>query len=218
MTAAPLFLALAIARRELAAETPLAIHARMAPKLTDREGISSDEGGLGPPFTAAFHRLLADHPEFVMRASLRHVADWCAARHRTHIREFGPPLCAEMTDLAVRDMLEPSSIANLFGVREPFVRDILTGALSEAAAFRRNERERLNAVEVNEQARVKARHAETVEDRLSAEHDVALQERMWRVLRAKYDRIAPWEDELARRREKHKILRCEACPLLAEAA
>jgi hypothetical protein len=218
MTATPLYIMLIRARRELAAETPLAIHAHHAPKLTDREGISSDEGGLGPPFTAAFHRLLAEHPEFVMRASLRHVAEWCAGRHRTHIREFGPPLCAEMTDLAVRDMLEPSSIAALFGVREPFVRDILTGALSEAAAWRRNERERLNAVEVNEQARVKARHAETIEERLSAEHDLAHQERVWSVYRAKYDRIAPWEVELAKRREKHKALKCPGCPLLAEAA
>jgi hypothetical protein len=217
MTAAPLFLALRIARAELAAETPLAIHAHHAPKLTDREGISSDEGGLGPPFTAAFHRLLAEHPEYVMRASLRHVADWCAARHRTHIREFGQPLCSEMTDLAVRDMLEPSSIAALFGVREPFVRDILTGALSEAASWRRNERERLNAMERTEQERVTARHSETIEDRLSAEHDVAHQERVWATYRAKYERIAPWEVELARRREKHKAL-CPGCPLLAEAA
>jgi hypothetical protein len=122
-----------------------------------------------------------------------------------------------MTDLAVRDMLEPSSIAALFGVREPFVRDILTGALSEAASWRRNERERLNAMERTEQERVTARHSETIEDRLSAEHDVAHQERVWATYRAKYERIAPWEVELARRREKHKAL-CPGCPLLAEAA
>jgi hypothetical protein len=221
MTASPLYLMIRAARAELAAESPVALHTHHAPKLLDADGTTShypDEGGIGLPFTAQFHRLLADAPEFVMRASLRHIADWCSQRHVTHTREHGAPLCAEMADLAVRSWFEPDAIAALFGVRPPLVRDILSGALSEAAAWRDNERKRINAVEVNEQERVRARHSETIEDRLSAEHDLAHQERAWLAYRRKYDRIPPWDEELARRREKHKILKCPGCPLLAEAA
>ena len=76
----PLARLIAEARAELRAETPVRIHTGHAPKLVDADGVTShypDEGGVGLPFTAQMHRLLALRerftPEFLMRESLLEV-------------------------------------------------------------------------------------------------------------------------------------------------
>jgi hypothetical protein len=141
MTAPPLVILLAAARHELDAETPGRLHTSHAPKLTDADGAvshDSDEGGIGLPFTGAFHRLLSirERPrqtEYLMRGSLDEVADWCLREHPTH----DDALCGRIIVRAVRWEWTTVEISLLVAYPEPQVRSMLIGALGHAADWRR---------------------------------------------------------------------------------
>jgi len=140
MTAPPLVILLASARDELAAETPIRIHTSHAPKLTDADGSAThdtDEGGVGLPFTGAFHRILSirERPrqtEYLMRGSLLEVADWCLRQHPTHEEA----LCGRIVMKAVRSGWDTLDIAYLVAYPEPVVRSMLINALQHAAGWR----------------------------------------------------------------------------------
>lgn len=138
MTAPPLVVLLAAARAELDAETPLHIHTGHASKSIDADDqIEVDEGGIGLPFTEKFWRLLnmRYHPrqtEYLMRASLNEVTDWCLRQHPTH--EDG--LCGRIVVLAVRWTWGTEQISYHVLYPEPVVRSILIGGLQHAAGWR----------------------------------------------------------------------------------
>ena len=133
-------------RMELRDEVPLKMTQHATPVLRDWEGIPDskdpDEGGVGPPFTAAFHRYLSGPDSWgtsrLAMLSIIEVSDWCAARHPVHRRPmFTRTLCAQLTFEAaylgqeLRDLwwlhpdLSPSQIAGM-----------LEAALSHAAEWR----------------------------------------------------------------------------------
>jgi len=219
LTAPPLVVMIAAARSELRAETPLRLHAEHAPKLLDADGVAThypDEGGIGLPFTAGFHRLLAlrerFQQEYLMRESLLEVSNWCHGQHVTHRREAQPtPVCAWLLELAIRLGQDPPHIAWMTGSPEAPIRDLLAQALTYAANWRESERQRLQ-VEINAYA------GETITERLRREHDLRHEQRTWELLRVKYPAMAAWELELDRRRAEHERLSCENCVLLPRAA
>ena len=199
------------ARAELRAETPVQIHTHHAPKLLDADGVTthdSDEGGIGLPFTAQFHRLLALRerfsPDFLMRESLLEVQDWCRAKHPEHEIPDAKPLCAVIVYAVVVGGLEPDHYATVNRWRPEVVNGLLLAALKHADAWRIEQRARAGFIEDQQ--------SETVAERLRREHDVAHEERAWRLTRAKY-RLPEWEHELAERRAEHQRLGCASCPL-----
>jgi hypothetical protein len=224
MTAPPLYILIRTARAELAAETPIQVHTHHAPKLLDADGVTThypDEGGIGLPFTAQMHRLLSmgegPRGEFLMRASLIEANDWCGQRHTPHHDLPAWNLCGWLVDLAIRHHMDPPELAHHVYLPEPTVRSLLVGALTHAADWRASERRRLDAVVDLAEDRQTAREKQSVGDRLRAEH-AEDQSIVWNRLRTKYSSMAPWSVELERRRRRHKELRCEGCPLLADAA
>lgn len=141
MTAPPLIVLLAAARAELEAETPMHIHTSHASKTEDADGhVDADEGGIGLPFTEEFHRLLAmrsqpRQTEYLMRASLNEVTDWCRIQHPNHDAD-GVYLCGEVISLAVRWSWGTEQISYHVLYPEPVVRSILIGGLQHAANWR----------------------------------------------------------------------------------
>lgn len=230
MTAPPLHIILDRARQEvvkaraaLEAETPTVLHTHHAPKLTEADDAITkypDEGGIGLPFTAALHRVLAyterqnekPHPETIARwAYSVEMVNRCESIHPEHKRpDGGKPLCAQLVYMAVWCNMDPDEIAGATGRDLAKIRTLLIGALEHAAAWRQAQYEASGPLE--------SVHAnETLEDRLRREHDLPHEERVWELHRQKYD-LADWPDELAERRQRHKHLRCGNCPLLEEAA
>jgi hypothetical protein len=226
VTAPPLHILLTDARAALDAETPTALHTHHAPKLVDADGATShypDEGGVGLPFTAAFHRLLAygerpRQPDTAVRYSLsREVVDYCSSTHPEHVPpDGGKPLCAQLVYLAVwvhdefGDNLSPDSISAITGRPPAQIRTLLIGALTHAAQWRA-------ALYGSSGPLESASANESLGARLLREHDLVHEERTWRLHQRKYD-LPEWPDELADRKARHRVLRCEQCPLLEEAA
>lgn len=139
MTAPPLNIMLAAARAELFDETPTRLHTDHISTLLDADGSvtkDTDVGGVGLPFTAEFHSLLAlrerYRPQYPMRNSMSEVTDWCLRQHPTH--EDG--LCGRVLVLAVRWAWGTDQISGLVLYPEPVVRSILIGALRHAADWR----------------------------------------------------------------------------------
>lgn len=136
---------ISVARAELQAETPVRLHTSHAPKLTDADGSAThdtDEGGVGLPFTGAFHRLLSirERPrqtEYLMRGSFDAVGDWCLKDHPNHdLTGLRLPVCKVILLCAVRSGLDTHRIALLMALPEPEVRSILIRTLQYAAQWR----------------------------------------------------------------------------------
>lgn len=226
MTAGPLSLMILKARHSLERETPLELSSHHVPKLIDADGAVSkypDEGGIGLPNSAALWRLLSygerpRQPDTATRYALSYeVMNYCRTQHPEHIPpDGGKPLCAQLVYLAVwhkdpfGDALSPDSIAELTHQNPARVRTLLIGALTHAASWR--------AALYDSSGPLESRTAgESLGARLLREHDLEHEARTWELHRRKYD-LPEWPDELADRRQRHKTLRCEACPLLEEAA
>ena len=203
---------IAEARAELRAETPLQLHTRHAPKLTDADGVTShypDEGGIGLPLTAQMHRLLALRerfsPDFLLRESMLEVQDWCRAKHPEHdFPTVAKPLCAQLVYAVVIGGVDPDRLSAIRRWRPEVVNGLLLAALRYADEWRIDQRARAGFIE-NQQA-------ETVTERLRREHDVVHEERAWALTRAKYQ-LPEWASELDQRRAEHKRLGCASCPL-----
>lgn len=133
-------------RLELHAEAPTAMHTHAAPVLRDSDGLMDtrypDEGGIGMPMTAAFHRFLG-HPDHwglsrLGMLSILEVSDWCSAAHPSHRRPlFTRSLCSQLTyeatylhqDVADLAWLHPElELAQIVGM--------LTAALRHAEDWR----------------------------------------------------------------------------------
>lgn len=92
-------------RMVLRSEAPTQLHTHAAPVLRDHEGIAereTDEGGIGPPFTAGWHRYLSGPDAWgVTRLgmlSIIAVSDWCAGAHPHHRRAmFERTVCGQLT-------------------------------------------------------------------------------------------------------------------------
>lgn len=92
-------------RMVLSAETPSAINQHAAPVLRDWDGTIDrkypDEGGVGMPMTAAFHRFL-EGPDFwglsrLGMLSIIEVSERCASRHPPHRRPmFTRTACGQL--------------------------------------------------------------------------------------------------------------------------
>ncbi len=88
----------------LHSEAPSQINTHAAPVLRDFEGIperQTDEGGIGLPFTASFHRYLAgpDHWGLTRLGmlSIIEVSEACASKHPVHRRPmFTRTVCAQL--------------------------------------------------------------------------------------------------------------------------
>ena len=206
------------ARAEYEAETPLRIHTSHSPKLIDADGVQSkypDEGGIGLPFTAEIHRLLAlrerSGSDFLMRRSIDEVGDWCRSKHPEHVSPAtNAALCQALTWMAVVGEVDPPMLARVTVRPEASVRSLLGGALVDAAEWRHYQRERTAAIE-------STAANETVSERLRREHDVDHEQRTWDQLRAKYGLMVTWERESERRADEHRRLGCEGCALAVAA-
>lgn len=92
-------------RMLLRSEIPMQLHTHAAPVLRDFEGIperETDEGGIGPPFTASWHRYLAgpDHWGVTRLGmlSIIEVSEACASKHPPHRRPmFTRTVCGQLT-------------------------------------------------------------------------------------------------------------------------
>lgn len=93
-------------RMLLRSEVPMKLTQHATPVLRDWEGIPDnkdpDEGGVGPPLTAALHRYLAGPDAWgttrLGMLSIIEVSDWCASRHPPHRRPmFTRTLCGQLT-------------------------------------------------------------------------------------------------------------------------
>ncbi len=131
-------------RDELRAETPMRITARAVPVLRDSDGIptgkDADEGGLGPPLTAAMWRHIG-HPDSwgtsrLGMSSILEISEACAARHPTHRRPmFTRALCAQLA-FEVGYMGHPvDDVAWLHDMSRDQV-GLLSWALNHAAQWR----------------------------------------------------------------------------------
>jgi hypothetical protein len=140
-------------RDELRAETPMRVTARAVPVLRDHEGIptkkDADEGGLGPPLTAAMWRYLGG-PDYwgtsrMGMSSIIEVSEYCAPRHPTHRRAmFERTVCGQLAFEAGRLNQDLEDLAWLH--REPTpgmpalskeqIEGLLTAALRHAETWR----------------------------------------------------------------------------------
>jgi len=217
MTAPALSLLIAVAQAELRWETPIRLHSEHAPKLLDADGTTThypDEGGIGLPFTADFHRLLALRERFaadyLMRESLLEVADWCHAQHPTHVRPGERlPVCGWLAESAVIGDIGWADLCRMSGLTEARMRSTLSTALAHAADWRSGQRDKAGIEWHNPFA------DETLPERMRREHDLPAQERAWTAMRAKYPTLEPWERELRRRRTEHARYDCANCALVA---
>jgi hypothetical protein len=132
-------------RDELRAETPLRVTARAVPVLRDHEGIptkkDADEGGLGPPLTAAMWRYLGG-PDYwgtsrMGMSSIIEISDWCCPRHPTHRRPmFTRSLCSELAFQAGYLGQTVEDVAWLHDLPIEVVSGLLTAALRHAELWR----------------------------------------------------------------------------------
>lgn len=91
-------------RMLLRSEAPTQLHTHAAPVLRDFEGIperETDEGGIGLPFTASFHRYLEHSDHWGLSRlgmlSIIAVSDWCAGAHPHHRRPlFQSTVCGQL--------------------------------------------------------------------------------------------------------------------------
>lgn len=132
-------------RMLLRSEIPMKMTQHATPVLRDWEGIpehETDEGGIGPPLTAALHRYLsnADHWGVTRLGmlSIIEVSDWCAARHPVHRRPmFTRTMCGQMTFEAAYLNQE---LGDLFWLHAdltmPQIRGMLETALAHAEQWR----------------------------------------------------------------------------------
>lgn len=201
------------ARREYHAETPVRLHTHHASKLLDADGVTTkypDEGGIGLPFTAEFHRLLAlgerFSPAFLLRESLDEVRDWCRGQHPEHAPEGISPLCYSLVYAAVVGSMDPEYIALMRRARYALIESLLEGAMRHAEEWRRRQNARTGVIGIDYAA-------ETADDRMRREHDLDHERRMWNYTRTKWA-MPEWSDELARRRAQHRKGCGENCPLL----
>jgi hypothetical protein len=132
-------------RDEIRAETPLRVTARAVPVLRDHQGIptrkDADEGGLGPPLTAAMHRYLGG-PDYwgssrLGMESILEVSEACAARHPTHRRPmFTRTLCSQLCFEVGYLGQTVDDIAWLHSMSRAQVEGLLTWALRHAELWR----------------------------------------------------------------------------------
>jgi hypothetical protein len=132
-------------RAELRAETPLRMTARAVPVLRDHEGIATgrdaDEGGLGPPLTAALHRYLG-HPDGwgtsrMGMSSILEISDACCARHPTHRRPlFTRSLCSDLAFKVAYLGQSVEDVAWITGLSRVQVEGLLSWGLQHAAQWR----------------------------------------------------------------------------------
>ena len=133
-------------RDELRAEVPLRVTARAVPVLRDHDGIptrkDADEGGLGPPLSAAMWRYIG-HPDSwgttrLAMSSIIEVSDACAARHPTHRRPmFTRTVCGQLLFQVAYLGQSIEDVAWLHGLERVQVEGLLRWALPHAAAWRR---------------------------------------------------------------------------------
>ena len=132
-------------RAEIRAETPIRVTARAVPVLRDHEGIATshgaDEGGLGPPLTAAMHRYLG-HPDGwgssrLGMESILEVSEACASRHPTHRRPmFTRTLCSQLAFEVGYLGQSVDDVAWLHSLTRVQVEGLLLWALQHAAQWR----------------------------------------------------------------------------------
>jgi hypothetical protein len=132
-------------RDELRAEVPMRLHARAVPVLRDSEGIATslgaDEGGLGPPLTAAMHRYLG-HPDGwgtsrLGMSSILEISEACASRHPTHRRPlFTRSLCSDLAFKVGYLGQSVEDVAWITGLSRAQVEGLLSWALQHAAQWR----------------------------------------------------------------------------------
>lgn len=114
----------------------------------------TDEGGLGPPFTADMHRYLQSsrdgllhRPRVLERpamASIYEVADWCRANHMTHEGTgFRGSRCAQLVFEVVVFGSEPEDVAWKQGWTLERTERTLLRALEHANRWRRDTLHRL---------------------------------------------------------------------------
>ncbi len=123
-------------------EAPTRLHTQA---LTDND--HPDEGGIGLPFTARFHRYLGHWSHWgqsrLGMLSVMEVSEWCHARHTSHaIPGSSRSLCAQLVYEACYLGQEVSDLAWLHALPSEQVERMLTGALNHAAEWRERQESR----------------------------------------------------------------------------
>jgi len=133
-------------RAILYGEAPSRLHANRTIDDPDHP----DEGGLGRPFTAYFHRYIGHWSHWgqsrLGMSSIMEVSEWCGARHTGHqIPHAVPPvwtLCAQMVYEATYLGQEPADLAWLHDMELEQVDRMLTQALTHAREWRKRQESR----------------------------------------------------------------------------
>ena len=132
-------------RMLLHAEAPTQLNTHAAPILRDFDGVVDrrypDEGGVGPPFTAAFHRYLSGPDSWGLSRlgmlSIIEVSEACASRHPNHRRPmFTRSLCGEFAFNAAYLGQSIEDIVWLTGLSTEQVTGMLTWGLAHAEEWR----------------------------------------------------------------------------------
>lgn len=130
-------------RAALRDEAPAKLHTRAAPVLRDHDGLTTltDEGGVGMPMTAAFHRYLGHSETWglsrIGMLSILEVSDWCASVHPAHRRPlFTRTLCSQLAFEAGYLGQDVLDLAWLHDLELDQLAGMLTKALRHAEEWR----------------------------------------------------------------------------------
>ena len=132
-------------RDELRAEVPLRVTARAVPVLRDHEGIptrkDADEGGLGPPLSAAMWRYISSPDHWGLSRlgmlSIIEISERCSARHPDHRRPmFTRSLCGDLAFKAAYLGQSLEDIVWITGLSLEQVTGMLHWGLSHAREWR----------------------------------------------------------------------------------
>jgi hypothetical protein len=164
-TAVELRIRLSELRLALYRETPDRVHQQHTSKTPDDEvdakgwALSPDEGGVGLPFSARFHRYLRTNAGRHQRkwdlgpdprsrpamASIVEVSEWCSPRHTSHLRPYHVrSLCSQMVLEAAYLGQEPRDVAWLHGLELEQTERMLVAALRHAYEWRSDIEARLS--------------------------------------------------------------------------